>query len=159
MKKLTSLLGVIVAAGCASLAQAALQLSFQLPGGSPTVCATSPVETGPLTCPSIAGSGVTITNFSAQTNAPGGPAESHEFGSTLQIINSSSSTELVTLWLAAQNFSFPTVPPGTISASSELALTSTTGTGSVGLESCVDTSNGLAPPTTTFCSSGTSRIK
>ena len=65
---------------------------------------------------------------------------------------------LVTLWLAAQNFSFPTVPPGTITFDSEVALTSTTGTGSVGLESCVDTSNGLAPPTTTFCSAGTSLI-
>jgi len=148
----TSFLYVIAAAGCAPLAHATLQLSFEINGGSPTVCASSPVETGPLTCSSITGSGVSITNFSAQTNAPGGPAESHEFGSTLEIINTSSSTELVTLWLSAQNFTFPTVPPGTIGYDSEVALTSTSGTGSVGLISCVDVSNLLAPPTNTFCS-------
>ena len=87
---------------------------------------------------------------------PGGPAESHEFGSTLQITNSSSSTVLVTLWLAAQNFTFPTVPPGTIAYDSEVALTSTTGTGTVALMSCVDTTNSLAPPTTAFCAAGPS---
>jgi hypothetical protein len=158
MKRVTSFLYLIMAVGCAPLAHAALQLSFQISGGTQTVCATSTVETGPLTCPSITGSGVTITNFSAQTNAPGGPTESHEFGSTLEITNTSTPSVLVILWLSAQNFTFPTVPPGTITFDSEVALTSTSGTGSVGLESCVDTSNGLAPPTTAFCSAGPSLI-
>jgi hypothetical protein len=65
MKRVTSFLYLIAAVGCAPLAHAALQLSFQLPGGSPTVCIMSPIETGPLTCPSIAGGGVSITNFSS----------------------------------------------------------------------------------------------
>jgi len=151
MKTLTNFLYVIAAVGCAPLAHATLQLSFMINGGSPTVCASSPVETGPLTCSPITGSGVTITDFSAQTNAPGGPTESHEFGSTLEITNTSLSTRLVTLWLAAQNFTFPTVPPGTIAFDSEVALTSTSGTGTVSLASCVDKSNLLAPPTDTFC--------
>jgi hypothetical protein len=154
MKKLTSFLCVIAAVGCAPLAHATLQLSYKIDGGATTTCASSPVETGPLTCSSITGFGVTITDFSAQTNASGGLAESHEFGSTLEIINSSGSTVDVTLWLAAQDFIRPTVPPGTIDYDSEVALTSTTGAGSVGLISCVDTSNELAPPKSPFCSAG-----
>src|SRR5215472_3912814 len=102
MKRVTSFLHLISAVGCAPLVHAALQLSFQINGGSPTVCATSPVETGPLTCPPITGSGVTITNFSAQSNAPGWLTESDELYSTLEITNTSGSTQLVTLWVSAE---------------------------------------------------------
>jgi hypothetical protein len=63
MKTLTSFLYVIAAVGGAPLAHAALQLSFQLPGGSPTVCQSSPIETGPLTCASISGLGAPDNYF------------------------------------------------------------------------------------------------
>jgi hypothetical protein len=156
VREVTSFLCVIAVVGCAPLAQATMQLSFQINGGSPTVCATSPVGTGPFTCTPITGSGLTITNFSAQSSAPGWPTESHEVYSTLDITNTSSSTQLVTLWVSAENFMFPTAPPGTSTFHSEVALTSTTGAGSVGFISCLDTSSGWAPPTGTFCSAGPS---
>ena len=156
MRKLTSFLCVIAVVGCAPLAQATMQLSFQINGGFPTVCATSPAEMGLLTCLPITGRGVTITNFSAQSDAPRWPTESHEVYSTLDITNTSSSTQLVTLWVSAENFTFPTAPPGTITFDSEVALTSTTATGSVGFTSCLDTSSGLASRTGTFCSAGPS---
>jgi hypothetical protein len=38
MKRVTSFLYLIVAVGCAPLAHATLQLSFQIDGASPTVC-------------------------------------------------------------------------------------------------------------------------
>jgi hypothetical protein len=120
------------------------------------VCNTGP-DDGPVICPLILASGVSVSGFTGDSNSPGGPLDAEEFGSTLHIINASSLTRSVTLWIAAQDFTFPTITPMTpsITYSSEVALTSTLGSGTVDLTSCVDETNGLAPPTNPFCPLGT----
>lgn len=149
MKRLTGMLGAFVLLGCAPLMQGALQISYQetSPAGPATLCGTGP-DTGPVVCAASL-PGVTINVLSASSNSPGTPALSQQFGSTLQITTTADVT--LHVWFAAQDFLTPTTPPS-ILYSSSLSLTSTTGTGKVGLESCVDGSNGLAPPTTPFCS-------
>jgi len=142
----------VLAFGC-GLAHATMQLSFQVPGISPAVCFSGPSNTGPGSCPLISGAGITITEFHAITNSPGGPISAQELGSVLTITDTTPGTSILRLWLAAQDFSFPTIPPSPgIDYTSNLSITSVTGAGSVGLMSCVDTSDLLAPPTDPFCS-------
>lgn len=146
-------LGLLAALAALPLvAHASLQLSWSIQGSAPVVCNTGP-DDGPVICGLILSSGVSISGFTGDSNSPGGPLDSEQFGSTLHIINASSFTRSVQLWISAQNFTFPTITPMTpsIDYSSEVALTSTLGAGSVDLTSCIDETNGLAPPTSPFC--------
>jgi len=150
MKKFATVLGVVGVLSCVPLAQATIQISYSEISPTPvaaTVCATSAVSSGPITC-SLSVPGATIDVLSASSNSPGTPGLAQQFGSSLFI----TTTEAVTLdiWFASQGFTAPTTPPGLVYESS-VSITSTTGSGTVGLESCVDGSNGLAPPTGTFC--------
>lgn len=159
MKRLTGFIGVIAIACCAPLAYGDIQLSYQVGGGAATICGTNVVTANPNganACdigPTNIGSGLVLTNFSVDGSQVPGSAQ--EFGGALKIQNTSGSTETLTLYLADQNFSSPTTPPS-ILYSSELGISATAGKGTVNLESCADTTNGLAPPTTAFCSAGPS---
>ena len=150
MKKLAVFLGGMLLASWAPAAYGAIQISFSVNGGAAAICATSAISTGPITC-SASGGGATIQTLSANSNSPGTPGLSQTFGSVLQI----TSTNAVTLdvWIAAQGFTTPLAPPS-VKFSGSASTTSTTGIGTVAVSHCVDTSNGLPPPTTAFCSTG-----
>jgi len=153
MKTIRMFVGVAVLASSATLANAAIQISYQVVGvNSPTVCSTGATATF-ASCSSVAADNVTIASIQATSNSPGGSPfpNANEFADTVTIINTGSTTENVNIWIGAPGFTFPTAPPG-ILYSSNLNVTSTSGTGSVGLESCADTANGTTPPTTAFCS-------
>lgn len=154
MKKLAGFLGVLLLVACAPLAQAAIQISIDS-GGGPAICGTNASSAGPVTCSAVAGPGFTIDVLSASSNSPGSPALSQQFGSTL-VIRTTAAVDL-TIYMSAQGFNAPTTPPG-ITYASSLSITATTGTGTADLTSCVDTSNGLTPPTNPFCSSPAATI-
>ena len=109
MSKVTSFLYVLAVVGYAPLAQAALQLSFQIPAIElsfqipaidPLVvlfCFTDPSDTGPDTWPAISVNGIVITQFHALTNSPGGPDNAQELGSVLTITDTAASTSIITL--------------------------------------------------------------
>jgi len=147
-------LGVVLAMmAYAPLTHASIQISYQetSPAGAQTLCATGTDAQGNagITC-SAALTGVNLSLLSASSNSPGTGSLSQQFGDTLQI----STTQAVTVkvWFAAQDFTQLVAPPA-VSYSSSLSITSTTGTGTVGLMGCVDTANGLAPPAPgVFCS-------
>lgn len=153
MKVLAGATGAFMLASFAPLAFGDIQISYQetSPSGPAVLCATGTDAQGNagITCGASA-PGVTISFLSASSNSPGTSSLSQQFGSTLQI----STTAPVTLdvWFAAQDFTSPTTPPP-LNYTSSLAVTATTGTGTVGLESCIDGANGLAPPTGVFCAS------
>lgn len=150
MKKLTGVLAVLLLASCA--AQAAIQISYQVDAGLPTICAgPSLPSSGPIMCAPFITGGVSVQILSASSNSPGTSAGSQEFGSTLYI--SSPAAHTLQVWISSQDFTDPTAPPNIIFSSS-ISTTETTGTGTSGLVSCVDTSNGLTPPTTAFCATG-----
>lgn len=151
MKTGVGLLGAFLLASYVPTAKGALQISYEEVSPTPTgpaICGTGP-DTGPVVCAATT-PGVTINVLSASSNSPGTSALAQQFGSTLQITTTADVT--LHVWFAAQNFVAPTTPPN-INYASSLSLTSTTGTGTVGLESCVDGANGLAPPAPgVFCS-------
>jgi len=147
MKRLISSLAAATVVLLAPLAQASIQISYSINGGPDTVCATSIISAGPVSC-SASGTGVVIDVLSASSNSPGTPGLAEEESATL-FITTTAATNL-TIWTSAQNFTAPTTPPPDMYESS-LSITSTTGTGTVGQNSCVDTANDLAPPTTVYC--------
>ena len=153
MNKLIGTLAVAMVALFAPLSQAALQISYSVNGAAPVVCALNPVSAGPAVCAAFSVAPVTVSILTAGSNSPGTPGLAQSFGSTLQIVSSSAAT--LDIWTAAQDFVTPTTPPA-INFSSSISTTSTTGTGTSGLTSCVDTTNGLAPPTAPFCAAGPS---
>ncbi len=152
MKKFSGFLGLAVLASCAQLAQAALQLSYSVNGATPVACALT-ADDGPAVCLPGTVSPITIQLLDASSNSPGTPANSQEAGSTLVISTPVAAT--LKIWIAAQDFTTPSAPPD-ILFSSGLTTNSTTGIGTASLTSCVDTTNGLAPPAVAFCAAGPS---
>jgi len=155
MKKLASLLGVLGIVAAVPMAHAAIQISYSINGGPATTCATNPTSSGPAVCNNVSGGGAIIQVLAASSNSPGTPALAQQFGSTLFIHTTSAVN--ITVWISSQDFTAPITPPD-ITYASSLSTTSTTGTGKVGLTSCVDTANGLTPPSTAFCSSPASML-
>lgn len=156
MKMTGICLTIFAAVSCVPLAHADIQLSYSVNGNAPVVCDSVPSADpnntadcflNPTTLP---GSNVKVTLFSGEGIQASGDTE--QDGATLKIQNTGLTKQTLTFWIADNNFSTPTAPPE-ILYSSNLNGTSTQGSGSVDLTSCVDTSNGLAPPTATFCSS------
>jgi len=138
--------------GSASLAHANYVLSYQIGAGPITNCANVASDTL-ATCfsaPTSVGSGVTFTQFTGTSNSPGTVASAMQTGSVVDITTTGAIT--IHLWLAAQDFTAPTVPPGFILDAASLTVIPTSGSGSVTLTDCVDKSNGTAPPTGVFCS-------
>jgi PEP-CTERM motif len=151
MKNLTGLIGAFLLASCAPLAHANFQISYQFSGGPAVNCANS-TNNDLASCfaaPTSIGSGVTVTDLSGTSNSPGTSALGRQAGSLLEIDTTGAVT--LDIWLAAQDFTAPNTPPS-LNYESSLTLIPTTGTGTVSLESCVDTSNGTAPPLGSFCS-------
>jgi hypothetical protein len=129
---------------CVPLARANMVLSQNLTSGIPTICVNSPFDTGPAQCvPFANGTGATVFGFQAQSNSPGTSSDTHLFGSALEIINTGSATISFTLFLGTQNFMLPTGP---VLFSSEIGITSTTGSSVLELTSCVDPTGALPPP-------------
>ncbi|MGA7234196.1 MAG: hypothetical protein WBY44_00855, partial [Bryobacteraceae bacterium] len=88
--------------------------------------------------------GATVEVLSANSNSPGTANISEQAGSTLFITTTTATT--FTIWMSASDFAQPAAPPApSLFYESSLAVTSTTGTGAVGLESCIDQSNNLTP--------------
>ena len=163
MKKKSVLLATFLSALCAPLVQGAIQISYDADGpgaGAPVVAGTcstanpNPVSTGPVVCSIGAIPGVTISVVSTNSNSPGS-STAQQAGSTLFITTSAAAT--FDIYFSAQGFTTPTTPPN-ISYGSSLSTTSTLGSGSISLTSCVDTANGLTPPTNTFCGTPASTL-
>jgi hypothetical protein len=139
---------------CVPLARASMVLSQNLTTGIPMVCITTPFDTGPAQCsPFSNGTGTTVFGFGASSNSPGTSSDTHLFGTTVEMINTTSVSIAFTLFLGAQNFTAPTGSPALLF--SEIAATSTSGNASLALTSCVDRTGALPPPTgTSLCSGG-----
>jgi len=152
MRKFTSVLGAVAILGCASLAHANYVIGYSLNGGAPLLCDNNVSDTA-AGCFGVAtpiGGGITIFNLSGASNSPGLPSGADQEGSTTTITATSAAT--LTLWFASQNFSNPLAPPALDYASNVSITTFQAGSsGSVILKSCVDQSNGTAPPVGVFC--------
>lgn len=159
MNKLTgSLAGLLVV--LAPLARADFQIAYQLDAGAVTICSTAVLAspnngTACFVAPTILGGVVTVTNISGSGSQSA--INSEQFGSTLRVTNDTTASHTLKIWLSDQDFTSPKTPPN-ITYDSSIGITSTTGIGTVSLESCVDTSNGLTPPTNPFCSSPAASI-
>jgi hypothetical protein len=114
---------------------------------------------GPVTCPNQVGNGpnqtvvpvtdtipLTINNLSASSNSPGTSSLSFEVSTALDIINTSSSTETITVNIEAQGFTAPTAPPDLVTLLSNAGGTVFVGSGvnALSFESCLDETNSLA---------------
>lgn len=150
MKKLAGFLGVMALMAFAPLAHANYVLSYNSGAGA-TNCANVASNTlaSCFATPTGIGGGITVTSFEGTSNSPGTAGGAQQIGSVVDISTTGAGT--LTLWLAAQGFTAPTTPPNITDATS-LTVIPTSGLGTVTLESCVDQSDGTAPPTGTFCS-------
>jgi hypothetical protein len=148
MKPLSGFLGLLLLASGAQLAQANFLISYEI-NNALVRCTVGTI--GFIPCgPSPISSGVDLSVDAAGT--PGISTSVQTLDATVSIMNTSAATETVIIWIAAQDFLPPTTP--NIGFSSTLSTISTAGMGFTDLESCIDASNGLAPPPPdTFCTS------
>jgi len=155
MRKFSSVLGAVAILGCASLAHANYVIGYSVNGGAAALCDNN-VSDDAAGCFAVAtsiGGGLTVTSLTGASNSPGLPSGADQEGSTTTITATSAAT--LTIWFAAQNFTNPLAPPAlAIDYASNVSITTFLkgSSGSVALESCVDQSNGTAPPVGTFCS-------
>jgi len=159
MKAIVSFAGALLLACFAPLAHANFQISYQVGAGPIINCANSGTDTlaSCFAVPTVidATSGLQITQLTGTSNSPGTASQARQTGSVVDIINTNAVT--LKIWLAAQDFTAPTTPPA-IDYKTSLTIIPTTGIGSATLESCVDTSNGTAPPLGSFCSSSAATL-
>jgi len=156
--KLFSIVGMLLLAMVLYVpsASATTIISYKIGAGPVTTCAPMPGG-GPVICPAFSLGGVSVAALSAFSNTPGTPTLAQELGTTLFISSlASTPTTTVDVWIASDGFMNPTAPP-TLVYGSSLSFTSTSGSGSVALTSCIDTDLApLAVPSLgTFCSPGT----
>jgi hypothetical protein len=172
--KVTGLtLPLLAALCCAPLAHADFAISYEysLGGGpltgpmectdtvsGPTGGASCGVVTPPSTTPTLSLDGGLVTVSGLDVNGLQAPGlVSQEQGSSVSVTNLSSQALKLYVWVSDSGFSTPVTPPS-IQYTSSLDWTSTIGSGSVGLESCIDQSNDLVPPDSTFCENPTATI-
>jgi len=148
MNKIVGFLGVLAMVAAAPMARADFQISVN---GTTCITVVSGSPNGSATCGIVTPvAGVTITNLSVTGNQLA--SVSQQLGSTLSIQNTTSSAATLDIYLADSGFTSPTIPPAiTIQDVSGATINGTTGTNSFTLTSCVDQSNGLVPPSGTFC--------
>jgi hypothetical protein len=158
MKAIAVLAGALIFASFAPSANAAMQLAFQVVGvnANPVVCgaagsntaytvpptSTLAICTGTVPTPgsAINDDNVSISFFDGSSNSPGGAPNpnSNQAATTVAITNTGATTETLNLWVWAPGFTSPTAPPG-FDWVSNLQITSVSGKGTVGMNSCVDT--------------------
>lgn len=153
MKQFATCLGVGLLTIIAPVAQGALQISYSVNGGAAVTCAFAALSSGPAVCPAFGSGPVSVSIASATSNSPGTATFAQEASATLLITSTDAAT--LRIWVASQDFTAPITPPE-ILFTSNLSTTSTSGSGTANLTSCVDTGNGLVPPLDTFCSPGIS---
>jgi len=135
---------------CAPLANAALTIDFSIDGGSVTACGSGP-DDGPVSC-SISSGGIAAQVVTGTSNSPGVGNEAELLGDTVQVTSSRPGTHTLMLWFTAQDFNQP-VLPSILTGSLSTTATSANTVSSASLISCVDDTNGTAPPL--GCSGGT----
>jgi hypothetical protein len=154
MNRLVVLFSVLLLMAMVPLAQGALQLSYDVNGGGATTCLATAANTG--TCADIIGAegigGLNITGFGGASNSPGGPLGAFEFSGVGAVVNTSGATHTIEFWVASTDFVTPNTPPSIVFTSNLSGTAAVGGPNSFSLESCVDTANGTAPPSDTFCS-------
>lgn len=162
MKPLALVLGLGVLGALAPNAHAAIAISYELNGGAAVTCASNGTSSTPIACPNVTPTpGLTILTLSATSNSPGTPSLSQQFNANLLIRNNTASTQTLDLYFSAQDFMFPTTPPPATYLTN-ISVTTTTGTGTAALTSCLDTAPGgnvLAVSAGTFataCTGGNS---
>jgi len=133
---------------CAPLANAALTIDYKIDGGLVLTCGSG-ADDGPVTCDINTG-GVSALVVTGTSNSPGSGNEAELLGDTVQVQSLGSHT--LTLWFTAQDFSQP-VLPSILTGSLSTTATSANSVSSASLMSCVDNTNGTAPPL--GCSGGT----
>jgi hypothetical protein len=143
MRKSTGVLVGLAFAACVQLANASLVINYSINGGSTMSCGSG-TDDGPVTC-SITGSGVSVSVVTATSNSPGTSGGAEQFADTVEATSTVNAS--VRIWVTAQDFTMPTTPPG-LTYESSLSGTSVLGNSSstAGLKSCIDTTNGPAPP-------------
>jgi hypothetical protein len=152
MKKLSVLIGVLALLLCTTVSQGAIQISYNVDGLGFVTC--TGVDDSTVSCPLNTVNGVTISGFRADSTSPGSALIAQEFSATTSITGIGAHT--IEFYISAPNFTNPTAPP-TISFASNLGGTSTLGSGTLALTSCVDTANSAVVPTDpSFCSPGIS---
>jgi hypothetical protein len=119
-------------------ANAAMDIWYQIGAGPVTMCGTG-ADAGPVNC-GFSGGGVSVIDVASNSNSPGTAGLADEFGATLEI--SSSATTTLKIWIASQNFTLPTHGTYETGLSGTGILTNTSATAT--LQSCIDTANGTA---------------
>ena len=152
MKNLAAFSGVLAAVALAPLAHASFELSYQVDGGVIHSCDLTIKDTfaSCLATTTTLAPGTTGAVFTALSNSPGDVVAATQSGSLLRL--QAPAHTVVNLWMAAQDFTMPTTPPGVDTLSTSLTIIPTRGRGTAALENCVDESNGTAPPAGVFCS-------
>jgi hypothetical protein len=135
-------------------ASATTIVSYSIGGGPVVLCPPAP-GAGPVVCPTVSVGGVSILLLSAVSNSPGSPVLAQELGTSLFIASTVAST--IDVWIASDGFTMPTAPP-TLRYASSSSFTSTSGTGTVDLTSCItyDPALTAVPPGGPFCTPGIS---
>ena len=140
MTKIGSLVGILLLALYAPLAQASLQISYQVGASAPVVCASG-TSAGSVVCNATIGD-LVISNLTGVSNSPGSALIAKEFGAGGEI--SSTAAYTLQLWITAQDFTAPLAPPTLIFVSS-VVETGATGTWTIDMTSCINTANALNP--------------
>jgi len=153
MTKIATFVGAAVLAIWAPLAQATIQIQYQIDGVGPLItCATGTDAIGASTgilCGGIAGP-PTTTGLEASSNWPGTSSLSEVLGAVLSISNTSTATHKIEIFITAQDFTAPVTPPNII-LDSHVGGTVAVGSAAdlLSFKSCVDPTNSL-----TACAAG-----
>jgi hypothetical protein len=151
MKRLAVLLSVLAVLVCAPLANATVTINYQIGAGLVLLCDSG---VNSASC-NITGPGsLTLNLVGSSANSPGTVTEAHQFNSTNHIGYAGATPVTLKIWFTADGFVMPS--GAGVLYTSELSGTSVagnTGTQTLGATSCIDTSDGVAPPL--GCAGGT----
>jgi hypothetical protein len=138
----------------APVAQGAIQLSFDAGAGVVNCTEAGATDTFATCGAPDSSNGVTVSGFTGFGNSPGDAVSANQFGSTVNINNTSGALRTITLWIGAPNYTLPATGGGipAIQFQSNSGGTGILGESTMDLTSCVDIGNSIPPPPGSFCS-------
>jgi hypothetical protein len=142
MRKTAYILPVLALLAYVPRANAALVINYQIDLNPITLCGTG-ADAGPVSC-SFSAFGVSAAVVTATSNSPGTAGGANQLADTVQVTSTGSHT--VMIWVTAQDFTAPTAAPLTYVSNLGITAPGQNTTSMAGLHSCIDTTNGVAPP-------------
>jgi hypothetical protein len=142
MKTFIAPLAVMLLAGIAPLAQANMQITYEVDGGAPVTC----IGTDVVTCANDTGlvTGLRITGLSGNSNLTGEPSLALAAGSNTILSSVDGAQHTIHIDVVATGFIIPLAPPSlefNSSVGGSVAVSSASN--SLSFRSCVDTSGSL----------------